>query len=336
MSRKGGIRALVTGGGGFLGKALIKGLIEEGFDVTSFSRGSYPELEKMGVRTIQGDVTDSSDVNLALRDMDVVFHTAAKVGFWGRFEDFHKVNVQGTLNILASCKRNGVKYLVHTSSPSVIFDGKDMEGVDESVPYPKDAGSNYSRTKGEAERLVLRSSSETLRTVSLRPHLIWGPGDHQLVPRLMEAARKGRLRVIGDGRNKVDTVYIDNAVSAQILAYEALKENEGSWGRPFFITNGEPINVWELINRFLELDGIPPIKGRVPVWVAMAGAGALEASHWLLRKRGEPMLTRFLVKELSTSHWFDISAARKELGYVPKVSLDEGLEIYKKALSGSS
>jgi len=330
MSHDAGTKALVTGGGGFLGKALIKGLVEEGFDVTSFSRGTYPDLERIGVRTVQGDITDASLLTTVLKDKDVVFHTAARVGFWGKYEDFHRVNVQGTMNILAACRRNGVKYLVHTSSPSVIFDGKDMEGVDESVPYSKDPGSNYSRTKQEAEKLVLRSSSENLRTIALRPHLIWGPGDQQLVPRLMDAARKGRLKVIGDRTKKVDTVYIDNAVRAHILAFKALRENDEACGRPFFITNGEPMGTWDLIDRFLELDGIHPVKGRVPLWAALAGAGALETVHWLLRKKGEPMLTRFLVKELSTSHWFDIGAAKRELGYVPKISIDEGLRRYER------
>ncbi len=330
MSGDGVVKALVTGGGGFLGKAVVSQLLDRGYEVSSFSRGPHPELERMGAMTVQGDISKGPDVLGALKGMDVVFHTAAKVGFWGKYAEFHRINVDGTQNVLKACRKNNIRYLVHTSSPSVVFDGKDMEGVDESAPYARNPGSHYNRTKTIAEKSVLRSNNEELRTISLRPHLIWGPGDQQLVPRIMDAAREGKLRIIGDGRKKVDTVYIDNAARAHLLAYDALLENDNASGRPFFISNGEPKNTTELINRFLKLVDIPPIEKKVPRWIALLGAGGLEAVHSLLRLKGEPMITRFLVEELSTSHWFDISAARKELGYVPEVSIEEGLRRYKR------
>ena len=326
-------KALVTGGGGFLGQAVVGALLERGYDVTSFSRGPYPELERMGVRTVQGDISKGPEVLEAVKGRDVVFHTAAKVGFWGKYEEFRRINVEGTRNVIEACRKNGVRYLVHTSSPSVVFDGKDMEGVDESAPYTDRPGSHYNRTKLLAEKEVLAANSKELGTISLRPHLIWGPGDQQLVPRITQAAKDGRLRIIGDGRKKVDTVYIDNAAWAHLLAYDALVQNENASGRPFFITNGEPMNTWELINRFLKLAEIPPIEKKLPKWVAMTAAGGLEGVHWLFGLKGEPMITRFLVEELSTSHWFDISAARKELKYAPKVPIEEGLSRYKKTLA---
>jgi nucleoside-diphosphate-sugar epimerase len=326
------LKVLVTGGGGFLGLGVCRALVEAGYEVTSFSRGGYPALEGIGIGTIRGDLGDRGTVLKAVKGMDAVVHTAAKVGFWGKYEDFHRTNVLGTENVVAACRKNGTSNLVFTSSPSVVFGGKDIEGADESIPYPPFHGAFYNRTKAESERFVLSSNGEELRTVALRPHLIFGPGDDRLVPRLVQAARYGRLRRIGSGKNIVDTVYIDNASEAHVLALKALESNPGARGRAFFITNGEPRNAWEMIDRLLSVAGAPAIRGSVPKGVAMAGAGLLELSHRILRRKGEPMVTRFLLDELTTSHWFDISAAKKELGYVPMISIDEGIRRYGEYL----
>lgn len=321
--------ALVTGGGGFLGKAIVSRLLDMDYEVSSFSRRKYPELEKMGVRTIRGDISDKDAVKRAFRDIDVVFHNAAKVGVWGRYEDYYNINVRGTENVVDACRRNGVDRLIFTSSPSVIFDGSDMEGVDESVPYPAKHRTHYSATKALGERAILSANDDDLWTLVLRPHLIWGPGDNNLFPKVIKSAREGKLRRIGDGSKLVDTVYVDNAAHAHVLAAAALRDNPGSRGRPYFISNGEPRNVWDIINDVLRIAGVPLVKASVSKRVALISAGLLEYKHRFFRLKGEPRITRFLVEELSTSHYFDISAARKELSYEPLISMDEGLDRLK-------
>jgi len=334
-SRSGdGRKALVTGGGGFLGSAIIRKLLEEGYDVTSYSRGEYPDLEKAGARSIRGDITDRKRTVEAFKGFDVVFHVAAKVGYWGERDDFWKINVEGTGNLIEACKRNRIGNLVFTSSPSVIFDGKDMEGVDESVPYPGEYDSFYSETKAEAERLVLAENSEKLRTVSLRPHLVWGPGDKHLVPAILERAREGKMVRVGKGKNTADMVFVDNAADAHVLADRALLNNPESSGRAFFITNDDPRNMWDFINELLSIAGMEPVRRSVPTSLAFLGAALMENYFKVFRKGQEPPLSRFLVRELSTSHWYDISAAKKELGYEPKVSMEEGLNRLKKWIDG--
>ncbi|MBN1390174.1 MAG: NAD-dependent epimerase/dehydratase family protein [Candidatus Thermoplasmatota archaeon] len=330
-SRSGkGRKALVTGGGGFLGGAIIRKLLEEGYEVSSYSRGEYPDIVRAGARSVRGDITDRKRTLEAFRGFDVVFHVAAKVGYWGEREDFWKINVDGTRNVIEACRRNSIENLVFTSSPSVIFDGKDMEGVDESVPYPKKYDSFYSETKAEAERQVLAGSTEKLRTVSLRPHLVWGPEDRHLVPAILERARRGKMVRVGGGKNTADMVYVDNAADAHVLADRALVDNPDSRGKPFFITNDDPRNVWGFIDELLTLAGLEPVKRSVPTPLAFMGAALMEQYYGLFRKGREPPLSRFLVRELSTSHWYDISAAKKELGYEPKVSMEEGLKRLKK------
>ncbi|MGA1794161.1 MAG: NAD-dependent epimerase/dehydratase family protein [Thermoplasmatota archaeon] len=336
MSREGvGKRkAIVTGGGGFLGRAIIRKLLEGGYEVANYSRGDYPELRKMGVKVIRGDLSNLEETKRAFKGFDVVFHVAAKVGYWGKKDDYWKVNVEGTKNVIEACLQNKIKELVFTSSPSVIFDGKDMEGVDESVPYPKEYDSPYSESKAEAERILLAANSEQLRTISLRPHLIWGPGDTHLIPAIIERAKKGKITRIGKGNNIADMVYVDNAADAHVLADRALRDNPDCRGKAFFISNDDPQNVWEFIDRLASLAGAKPITRSVPTNLAFVGAVFTEAFYKMFKKGKDPPLSRFLVRELSTSHWYDISAAKKELGFVPKVSIEEGLKKLKKWIDG--
>lgn len=319
------IKALVTGGGGFLGRAIVEQLRARGDQVRSFSRGRHPELEALGVDVAPGDLGDLPAVSAACAGCDVVFHVAAKVGIWGSYREYHQVNVRGTENVIAACRDRGVGRLVYTSSPGVVFDGSDMEGVDESVPYPARHPTPYTSTKAAAEQLVLAASGARLGTIALRPHLIWGPRDSHIVPRIIAQGRAGKLRLIGRGDNKVDTVYIDNAAQAHLLAADALETNPQAAGRAFFISQGEPIAIREIINGILAAAGLPPVTRRVPHLVARTAGGLFELVYTLLRIRSEPRMTRFLADELSSSHWFDISAARRELGYEPRVSIEEGL-----------
>ena len=327
------MKALVTGGGGFLGSAIVRRLVEQGTTVCSFSRQRHDKLDAMDVEQRQGDLADEAAVRVAVAGCDVVFHVAAKPGIWGPYEEYHQTNFIGTRNVIAACREHGVSRLVYTSSPSVVFDGRDMEGVDESVPYPSRFATHYPRTKAAAEQLVRTANDERLGTVSLRPHLIWGPGDNHLLPRLVARARAGQLRRIGRARKLVDTVFIDNAAEAHLLAAEKLQPGAVVAGKVYFISQGEPVDVWEMINRLLEAAGAPTVQRTIPRGVALALAWGFENIHRLLHRPGEPRLTRFVVKELSSSHWFDLSAARRDLGYRPTVSVSEGLRRLREHLT---
>ena len=319
------MNALVTGGGGFLGQAIVRALRARGDSVRSLSRQDYPALRDMGVEQARGDVGDAVAVAAAAAGCDIVYHVAAKAGIWGAYADYHRANVLGTENVIAACRQHGIRRLVHTSSPSVVFSGQDMEGVDESVPYPARFEAHYPRTKALAEQLVLKANSPTLATVALRPHLIWGPGDNHLLPRLIARAKAGQLRRIGTQPKRVDTVFIENAADAHLLAADALAPGATCAGRAFFIANGEPIPLWDMVNRMLAAAGLPPVTRSVPVPVAMALAWGFETVARMTGSEREPRLTRFVVREMSTAHWFDIAAAKRDFGYVPRVSTEEGL-----------
>ncbi len=325
------MNALVTGGGGFLGGAIVRRLRARGDNVRSLSRGRYPDLDALGVTQYQGDIADAQAVAEAAAGCDVVFHVAAKAGVGGRYTEYYSANVTGTANVLAACRRHGVRRLVYTSSPSVVFNGRDMEGVDESVPYPKHYDAPYPRTKALAEQRVLRANGPDLATDALRPHLIWGPGDNQLIPRIIRRARAGRLRRIGTASKLIDSTYIDNAADAHLLAADRLAPGSPVAGRAYFLSQGEPVPLWDLVNRILAAAGLPPVTRAIPYGVAYAAGCVFEASTAMLCSTCEPPMTRVLARELSTAHWFDLSAARRDLGYAPGVSLDEGLRRLAKA-----
>lgn len=328
------MRALVTGGGGFLGSAIVQRLLDRGYLVRSFSRNSYRALWELGVEEVRGDLADPGAVSEACRGVDVVFHVAAKAAYWGPYHEFYRANVVGTRHVIEACRKHGIRKLVYTSSPSVVGAGKDLDGVDESVPYPKRFKAHYPATKAEAERMVLNADGPSLATVALRPHLIWGPGDNNILPRLAAAARAGTLRRIGHRPCLVDSTYIDNAADAHLLAAVGLTPGGASSGRAYFISNGEPVPLWDLVNRLLEAVGAPPVRKSVSPHAAYVAGLVMESAYRVLRLRGEPRLTRFLVEEMSTSHWWDLSAARRDLGYQPKVTLAEGLRRLRESMRG--
>lgn len=323
----------ITGASGFIGGKLAERLLNEGRAVRVLARRPLPGLEKRGAEIIAGDLADLAALRRGCTGVGTVFHVAGRVGVWGPAEEFFRVNVEGTRNIIAACRSEGVARLIYTSSPSVVYSGGDLSGVDESAPLCQQAPSAYPTSKAAAEQLVSQAHCRELLTVSLRPHLVWGPGDQNLIPRVLAQARAGRLKIIGSGRNKVDVTHITNVVDAHLLAEGALCASQISklksqmptvGGQAYFITNGEPVVLWEWINELLRGTGLSEIQKRVSLNTASFAGGVLEALWRVLPLKGEPPMTRFIAKELATDHWFDISAARRDLGYQPRISMAAG------------
>lgn len=324
------MKALVTGGGGFLGSHIVHQLLQRGDDVTVFARGDYPALRHAGARLVRGDLADTRAVLDACKPLDgknfdAVFHTAAKAGVWGSWDSFYQPNVVGTQNVITACRTHGIRQLIFTSSPSVIFDGSDHHGHNETLPYPEQHENRYSATKAIAERLVLQGHSDTLRTVALRPHLILGPGDPHLVPRLVARARAGKLIQVGNGRNRVDMTFVEDAARAHLQAADVLQRGDGTpvGGKVYFLSQGEPVVLWPWINGLLNRLNIPPVRRRISESTARRLATVLETVHRILRLGGEPRLTRFLAGVLARDHFYDISAAHRDFGYTPQATMDQ-------------
>lgn len=319
-------KVLVTGGGGFIGLALVQDLCRQGRDVRVLGRHRYPAAEAAGAVCVQGDIRDAVTVNQAAAGCSTVFHVAAKAGIWGSYDEYHGINVIGTRNVLAACIAQAVPVLVYTSTPSVVFDGYHLEGVDESVPYASRPLCHYATTKIVAEQEVLQASNERLRTAAIRPHLVWGPGDTNLIPRLMARGRKRRLGIVGSGANQVDIAYIDNVVHAHLLAEENLRSSGTAAGKAFFIGQQEPVLLWPWINDLFARMNVPPVTEQISLRKAKAAGWLLEQVYAALKIEREPKMTRFLAEQLALSHWFSRRQAETLLGYKEQVSTEEGLE----------
>jgi nucleoside-diphosphate-sugar epimerase len=331
------MKILVTGGGGFLGRALCRGLVQRGHVVISFNRSLYPVLDTLGVRQLRGDLADRDAVVAAATGCEAIFHNAAKAGAWGSHDSYHRANVVGTDNVLAACRTHGIDRLVYTSTPSVTHRATHpvAGGTADTVPYGDGFKAAYAATKTVAEKAVLAANDSTLATVALRPRLIWGPGDNQLLPRLVERAKAGRLRFVGDGNNVIDTTYIDNAAQAHFDAFEHLAPGAACAGRAYFISNGEPKTVREVVNGLLRAAGAPEVDKTLPFGAAYAIGAACEAAWTLLPLRGEPPMTRFLAEQLSTTHWYDMAPAQRDFGYRPRVSFHDGLTQLKRSFGNA-
>jgi nucleoside-diphosphate-sugar epimerase len=331
------LRALVTGAGGFLGLYIVEQLLKRRDEVRALGRGHYPLLEELGVDVVRGDIRDAAEVAAACRNVDVVFHTAAVTGIWGNWRHFYDVNTVGTRNVVAGCQGQGVRKLVYTSSPSVTFGGEDQLGIDESAPYPRKWLCHYPHSKALAEQHVLAANGRSgLWTCALRPHLIWGPRDRHLIPRLLERARHGSLVRVGDGTNLIDIVYVTNAAEAHLMAADALAEGSAVAGQAYFISQGEPVNCWRWIGEILALAELPPLRKSVSFKAAWHAGHLLEIIYSLFGVPSEPRMTRFLASQLAKSHYFDISKARRDFGYRPTVSTQEGMRRLKEWLLVSS
>ena len=321
------MNALVTGASGFLGLYITEQLIARGDRVRALCRTCPSELEQLNVEVLQADIRDRAATIKACQNIDVVFHVAGVAGIWGPWDLYHGINTKGTENILSGCREHGVERLVYTSSPSVTFDGRPQEGVDESAPYAKRWLCHYPHSKALAEQQVLAANCRHgLRTCALRPHLIWGPRYRHLVPRLLDRARKGRLVRVGDGTNQIDTIYVENAALAHLQAADSLVKESPVAGRAYFISQGEPVNCWRWIDELLAIAGLPPVRRSISHSTAMSLGRVMEVSHRLLRRNGEPRMTRFLAAQLGLSHYFDIRRAREDFGYAPQISASEGME----------
>jgi nucleoside-diphosphate-sugar epimerase len=320
------MKALVTGGGGFLGSYIVEQLIARGDEVCIFARGDYPALARLGARVVRGDICDSQAISRACTGAEVVFHVAAHAGLWGTWDSFYRPNVIGTDNVITACRTKGISKLVYTSSPSVVFNNQSHDGVDESLPYPTHYESFYAKTKATAEQNVIRANSAELLTVSLRPHLIWGPRDTQILPRIIARAQAGRLVQVGDGTNKVDLTYVEDAARAHLLAADALNSGSAIAGSVYFISQDDPVQLWPWINNLLTRVNIPPVKRRLSLRTARAIGGMLELAYRSLRLPGEPRLTRFLASELALNHHYNIARAKRDLQYYPRYSMAEALE----------
>lgn len=321
------MKFLVTGGGGFVGSYVIQRLLARGDSVRSLGRSAQPQLEALGVEVVQGDLGELNAVQAACADVDAVFHVAAKAGVWGDWQGYYQANVVGTRNVVQACRELGVTRLVYTSTPSVVFNRKSHCGGNEDLPYGRRWLCHYAHTKAIAEQEALAASSDGLKVLALRPHLIFGPGDPHLLPRVLDSYQQGRLRIVGRGDTRVDMTYVGNVADAHLNAMDALQCNPRVAGQAYFISQDEPVMLWPWFNQVLQALGHPPLVRRVPLAVTYT-AGALCEGMWhLLKKDSDPPMTRFVALELAKHHYFDISGAKAELGYQPAVSMKLALEL---------
>ncbi|MGW0506137.1 NAD-dependent epimerase/dehydratase family protein [Micromonospora sp. NPDC003241] len=314
------MRILVTGASGMLGGATATALRMRGDEVRVLQRRSSGLV---GVDERRGDITDPQAVRAATAGVDAVVHLAAKVSMTGPWRQFEHINIGGTATVLAAARAAGVTRFVHVSSPSVAHHGTGLVGAGAGAADPERARGNYARSKASAESLALAADSPDFAVVAIRPHLVWGPGDTQLVGRIVERAQAGRLALVGQGTALIDTTYVDNAVDALVAALDRVPEADVH-GQAFVVTNGEPRTVFELIERICVAAGTAPPRLRVPVAAAKAGGTAVEWLWSTLRQTDEPPMTRFLAEQLSTAHWFDQRRTREALRWSPQVTLDEG------------
>lgn len=324
---------LVTGYGGFLGAAISRQLLANGFAVRGLARQLYPELRSAGVECLQGDVADPETIETATQGVDAIVHTAAKAGVWGKWDDYYSVNTAATLSLIASAQKHAVKAIVYTSSPSVTFAGEHQTGVDESVGYPDRWLCHYPHTKALAEQAILDAAGEKLLTCSLRPHLIWGQGDPHLFPRVIARAQVGRLRRVGSGKNLIDTVHVDSAATAHVSALDHLLDGDTAVnGQAFFLSDGQPLECWDWISQILSTSGVDVPEKGISFGAAYKLGHALELAYRAMGKKSEPPMTRFVAAQLALDHYFSIDKARRLLGFAPHCDRSGTLQACKSWL----
>lgn len=332
---------LVTGGGGFLGRHIVGELLAKDHRVRILARGDYPDLAARGVECRRADIRDAEAVAAACVGCDGVFHVAGVAGFCGPREKFFGINVRGTANVLHGCVLAKVPRLVYTSSPSVVYDVRtfNVENGDESLPYPDRFVAAYPESKARAEKMVLEwngwemvvenpdgtSAIERLATCALRPHLVWGAGDRHLAPRIIEQARRGKLRIVGDGKNRVSMAHVRDVAAAHVQAMDALTPDSPLAGEAYFINDDKPVLMWEWVNQLLSGIGVPPVTRRIPYRLGWLYGACLESVCELFPRLGEPRLTRFVAAQMAGCHWFNCAKARRDFGFSPSVPHDRGM-----------
>jgi 2-alkyl-3-oxoalkanoate reductase len=327
-------RVLVTGGGGFVGSAIVALLRTRGVDTCVIGRRHYPEIDRLGAVCVRGDIRDREFFVECSKGIDTIFHVASLAGIWGDRKEYFSINVLGTENILYACERNSIKRLIYTSTPSVVFNRADICNGNETLPYPDTYLCHYAESKALAEKMVLNACTTHLYTCAIRPHLVWGPGDPHLVPRLLERGRRRQLKIVGDGTNLVDISYVDNVAHAHLLAADNLLGSGTANGKAYFISQGAPVNLWQWINELFSKTGIPPVTKRVPFSLACGMGWLLEKIHRALIPTREPGMTQFLAEQLAKSHYFSIAQAQKDLGYKPLISTEEGMKRLLNRING--
>ena len=316
---------LVTGAGSLLMGGVAAALAARGDEVVCMQRRTVELSGGPSLRQVQGDVRDESAVIAALAGCDAIVHGAARVGVVGTWDEFRSVNVDGTENLLRAARAAGVSRFVHVSTPSVAHAGDAIVGAGAQPAVTGRKGAFYAESKAVAEGLALASNGEDLAIVAVRPHLVWGPGDTQLVGRIVERAAAGRLTIVGSGSALIDSTYIDNAIDALVASLDAVRPGAACAGRAYVIANGEPRTVRELLEGICVAAGVPFAPREVPLRVAL-GVGSVVERLWPRLRDDEPPITRFVAEQLGTAHWFDPRPARDELGWAPRVTLDEGFE----------
>ena len=305
-----------------MGRRIVELLCERGDEVRFLARGAYPEVTKAtGAVGIQADLRDFAAVQAAVEGCEAVFHAAAKPGYWGKREEFWSINVDGTRNVVDALEQQGAGKLIYTSTPSVVGYADDVAAGAQDLPYAAKHESFYPESKAAAEQVVLAANG-TLATVALRPHLIFGPGDVHLLPRVVDRARNGKLAIVGDGLNRVDMTYVDNAAWAHLDALDALSDAGADCaGKAYFISNDEPVLLWAWINRLLERLDVPTVERRISLATATR-VGAVMAWVWrTFALSGEPRMTPFVAAGLARAHWYDMAPAKRDIGYRVRVDM---------------
>jgi nucleoside-diphosphate-sugar epimerase len=319
------VKVLVTGTGSLLLGGIASELVRRGDDVVCLQRRPSTFVGHQNAHEVLADICDADAVAQAAQGCDAIIHGAARVGIVGSQKEFYDTNVTGTKNILQAAEQHSISRLVFVSTPSVAHTGDSLIGAPAGEAEIGRSRSYYAESKAIAERTVLNARNEHLAVVAIRPHLVWGPGDTQLVGRIVERAASGRLAVIGTGNALVDSTYIDNAISAHIAALDALHIGSACDGKAYVISNGEPRTVNELMRSMCGAAGIPFEPRHVSLAMGIRLGSVIERL-WPLIKSSEPPLTRFVAEQLGTAHWFDQRAVQQDLGWTPQVSLDEGFQ----------
>ncbi len=321
------MKALITGGTGFLGRHLASRLQQLGYEVAVLGRNETigMDLDQKGFRFIRADLRDSAQINRAIAGMDYVFHCGALSTPWGRFPDFFAINVQGTENVISGCLAHGVRRMIHISSPSIYFEYRHQFNVKEADPLPRRMVNDYAETKYLAEQRIDAAFSAGLPVITLRPRALFGPGDTSIFPRLIRANQKLGIPMIDHGEVLMDLTYVENAVEAILLTIDS---PPATLGKKYNISNGAPVPFKSLLENLFSKLGLTLRTRNISFFSAYLGAYFLETFYQTFSPGKEPPFTCYSVGTLSKTLTLDISAAQRDLGYHPVISIDKGLELF--------